>query len=185
MKRNTSLLLSFGLLVLACSCYRAWDGRPFGFAPQIAVALFSGAVIRDKKWSFLMPLLSMLLSDAFYQLLYVNGYSKIPGFYSGQAINYVLFVSLTVFGFMIRNFNVGRMALASLAAPTAYFILSNFQVWLGGGGYSRPKTFAGLMQCFADGLPFYGWSLAATALFSALFFGAWYALTRKQEQLAF
>ncbi|RYY63923.1 MAG: hypothetical protein EOO12_11055 [Chitinophagaceae bacterium] len=185
MKRNTSLLLSFGLLVLACSLYRVWDGRPFGFAPQIAIALFSGAVIREKKWSFLMPLASMLLSDTIYQLLYVSGYSKIPGFYEGQSINYVLFVSMTVFGFFIRNVNVGRIAGAAIAAPTAYFLLSNFQVWIGGGGYSRPKTFGGLMQCFADGLPFYGWSLVATAFFSALFFGSWYLMTRKEQQVAF
>jgi hypothetical protein len=185
MKRNTSVILSFGLLVLACSLYRVWDGRPFGFAPQIAIALFSGAIIRDKKLSFLMPLASMLLSDAFYQLLYVNGLTKIPGFYGGQAINYILFISMTVFGFFIRNFNIGRILGASIAAPTAYFILSNFQVWLGGGGYSRPKTFAGLMQCFADGFPFYQWSVVATIVFSAIFFSTWYAVTRKQEELAF
>lgn len=185
MKRNTSLLLSFGLLVLACSLYRVWDARPFGFAPQIAIALFSGAVLRDKKWSFLMPLASMLLSDAFYQLLYVNGYTKIPGFYSGQAINYILFVSMTVFGFFIRNFNIGRILATSLAAPTAYFLLSNLSVWIGGGGYGRPKTAAGLLQCMADGLPFYGGSLLATVLFSGLFFGSWYVLTNKQRELAF
>ena len=185
MKRNTSLLLSFGLLVLACSLYRVWEGRPFGFAPQIAIALFSGAIIREKKWSFLMPLASMLLSDAFYELLYVNGYSTMQGFYKGQALNYVLFVSMTVFGFFIRNNNIKRMTGAALAAPTAYFALSNFGVWLGSGGYGHPKTFAGLVQCFVDGLPFYGWSLAATTLFSALFFGSWYLMNRKQEQVAF
>jgi len=185
MKRNTSLLLSFGLLVLACSVYRVWDDRPLGFAPQIAIALFSGAIIRDKKYAFLMPLLSMLLSDAFYQLLYVNGVSKIPGFYEGQALNYVLFVSMTCFGFFIRSFNWRPIAVSALAAPTTYFLLSNFQVWISGGGYGRPKTFAGLMQCYADGLPFYQGSLMATVLFSAILFGVWFVMTRKQRELAF
>ncbi|TCJ12050.1 hypothetical protein EPD60_15960 [Flaviaesturariibacter flavus] len=185
MKRNTSVILSFGLLVLACSLYRVWDGRPWGFAPQIAIALFSGAIIREKKYAFLMPLASMLLSDSLYQLLYVNGLSKTPGFYGGQATNYVLFMAMTVFGFFIKNFNVGRILGASLAAPTAYFLLSNFLVWTGGGGYGHPKNFGGLMQTLADGLPFYGGSLAATVLFSGLFFSAWYAINQKQRELAF
>jgi hypothetical protein len=184
MKRKNSLILSFCLLVLACSLYRVFD-RPWGFAPQIAMALFAGAIIRDKKWSFLMPLASMLISDALYEVLFRAGVTKIYGFYSGQAINYVLVISMTVFGFMIRNFNVGRIAIASLAAPTAYFLLSNFQVWIGGGGYSHPRTFDGLMLTYTDGLPFYQGSLMATVLFSAIFFGAWYAIHNKHQELAF
>ncbi|RYZ22225.1 MAG: hypothetical protein EOO16_09890 [Chitinophagaceae bacterium] len=185
MKRNTSVILSFCLLVLACSLYRVWDARPWGFAPQIAIALFSGAIIREKKYAFLMPLASMLLSDSIYQLLYVNGLSKTPGFYGGQALNYVLFASMTVFGFLVKSFNVGRILGVSLAAPTAYFLLSNFQVWIGGGGYHRPKTFSGLMQCMADGLPFYGGSVLATVIFAGVFFSSWYAINQKQRELAF
>ena len=69
MKLNKSVLLSFGLLILAASLYRAWPDRPYGFAPQMAMALFGGAVIKDKKLAFLLPLLSMLISDLFYQVL--------------------------------------------------------------------------------------------------------------------
>ncbi|GAA4332807.1 DUF6580 family putative transport protein [Flaviaesturariibacter amylovorans] len=184
MKRNTSLILSFGLLVLACSLYRVFDGRPWGFAPQIAMALFSGAIIRDKKFAFLMPLLSMLLSDALYQVLYVNGLSSTPGFYGGQATNYALFLAMTVFGFFIKNIRVGSVLAASVAAPVFYFLLSNFQVWIGGGGYQRPKTFSGLLQCYVDGWPFFTGSLMATVFFSALFFGAWQLMTRRQQQLS-
>lgn len=183
--KSRSLLFSFGLLILACSLYRVWDGRPFGFAPQMAMAVFAGAVIKNKKLSFLLPLVSMFLSDGLYQLLYINGLSKIPGFYSGQITNYILFTSLTVFGFFIHSFNWKNIFAASIAAPTVYFLLSNFQVWMGGGGYARPKTFAGLMQCYTDGLPFYGYSLLATLLFSGLFFGAYYLVTKHDRQPAF
>jgi hypothetical protein len=96
MKLNKSLLLAFGLLVLSAALYRVWDGRPYGFAPQIAMAIFGGAVIKDKRWAFILPLLSMFISDALYHLLYVNGLSEIKGFYSGQWLNYLLFAGLTV-----------------------------------------------------------------------------------------
>jgi hypothetical protein len=185
MKLNRSLLLSLALLVIAASLYRVWDGRPLGFAPQFAIAIFSGAVIRNKKWSFLLPLASMFLSDALYQLLYVNGFSKIPGFYEGQMTNYILFTALTVFGFMIRSFNWKNIFVASVSAPTAYFLVSNLMVWTSGSGFARPKTFGGLMTCYADGLPFYGNSIIATLLFSGVFFGCYYMMTRKHSKQVF
>ncbi|MDB5253537.1 MAG: hypothetical protein JWP27_2706 [Flaviaesturariibacter sp.] len=178
MKWNKSLFLTFCLLILACSLYRVWDGRPFGFMPQIALAIFGGAVIKNKKYSFLVPLLSMFLSDAFYQVLYSNGLSKIPGFYEGQITNYLLFIALTVFGFFARSFRALPIAAVSIAAPTAYFLLSNFQVWIGGGGYGRTS----LLACYADGLPFYGWSLLSTLLFSGVFFGTYLLSSRSEKQ---
>lgn len=178
MKVNKSILLVFGLLVICASVYRVWDGRPWGFAPQIAMAVFAGAVIKDKKWAFLFPLFSMFVSDALYHLLYVNGYSQIPGFYEGQLTNYILFISLTVFGILIKKINWKTVSAATLAAPTAYFLISNFQVWAGGGGYNRPKTGEGLLMCYADGLPFYGMSLLATLVFSLLLFGTYYFIQR-------
>jgi uncharacterized membrane protein YhhN len=84
MKQSRSLVFVFILLIIIASVYRAWDGRPWGFVPQIAMALFGGAVIRDKKLAFVLPLLSMLLSDVLYEVLYRNGLSEIQGFYSGQ-----------------------------------------------------------------------------------------------------
>ena len=189
MKLNKSLLLSFGMLILACSLYRVWPDRPFGFAPQWAMAVFAGAVIKEKGWAFLLPLLSMLISDTIYQILYNNGTTQIWGFYEGQWSNYLLFASLTVFGFMIaKRITVARVLTASLAAPSAFFLISNFTVWAGGGGYSRPKTFEGLMMCYTDGVPFYQMSLLATPVFSAMFFGIYYLVNQKakkaKEQIA-
>lgn len=180
MKLNKSVLIAFGLLILACSLYRVWPDRPFGFAPQWAMAVFAGAVIKDKKWAFLLPLLSMLVSDTLYQVMYANGASQIWGFYGGQWLNYLLFGSMVVFGFLIaKRLNVVNVLDASLAAPSAFFLLSNFTVWIGGGGYHRPMTGAGLLQCYADGLPFYQTSLVATPLFSAVLFGAYFLATQK------
>lgn len=178
MKITKQVVVSFILLVVIASLYRIMPGRPFGFAPQIAMAIFGGAVIKDKKFAFLLPLLSMFVSDALYEVLYRNGVGNIQGFYDGQIVNYILFTSMTVFGFIIKKLNFTRIFAAALGAPTAYFLLSNFLVWAGGGGLQRPKTFGGLMLCFADGLPFYLWSVAATLIFSTILFGAYYLFTK-------
>jgi hypothetical protein len=181
MKISTNLIISFILLVVICSLYRIMPGRPFGFAPQWAMMIFGGAVIKDKKFAFLLPLLSMFVSDALYEVLFRSGVGNIPGFYEGQVTNYILFASMTVFGFIITKINIQRVLLAALSAPTAYFILSNLLVWIGGGGYNRPKTFGGLMTCYADGLPFYAWSLVSSIFFSAILFGA-YAVLKKPSK---
>ena len=156
-------------------------GRPYGFAPQIAMAIFGGAVIKDKKFAFLLPLLSLFISDALYELLYMNGIGNISGFYGGQLTNYLIFGGLTIFGFYIKNLNLKSIALASITAPTVYYIISNFLVWLSPmGGLMRPKTFSGLIMTLGDGLPFYPWSLAATVVFSALFFGSYFLMTKQE-----
>ncbi len=187
MKISKQVVISFILLIVIASLYRVMPGRPFGFAPQIAMAIFGGAVIKDKKFAFLLPLVSMFVSDALYEVLYRNGIGNIKGFYEGQVVNYVLFGSLTIFGFMIKKFNVSRIAVASFVAPTVYFLISNFMVWLSSSpdaGYQRPKTFNGLLMCYNDGLPFYPWSLASTFIFSAILFGAYYLLVRKEQAIS-
>lgn len=181
MKNTKQLAVSFILLIIIASLYRIMPGRPYGFAPMIAMAIFGGAIIKDKKFAFLLPLLAMFVSDGLYQLLYINGVGNIPGFYDGQVTNYILFGGLTVFGFFIKNFNIKRIALASITAPTVYFLISNFLVWASASplaGLGRPKTFSGLIMCYGDGLPFYPWSVASTFIFSAIFFGSYYLMTK-------
>lgn len=168
--------MAFGLLIVMGALYRVWDGRPLGFAPQIAMALFAGAVIKKKQWAFIIPLLSMLISDALYEVLYLRGMTEISGFYSGQITNYILFAGLVTIGFLIKKIKVLNVLLASIAAPTLYFFVSNFFVWFSGAGLMRPKTFDGLMMCYGDAIPFYHGSLAGTLVFSTILFGGFYVV---------
>jgi hypothetical protein len=196
MKLNRSVLLAFGLLILASSLYRAWPDRAFGFTPQIAMAIFGGAVITNKRLALLLPLLSMLISDVLYQVLYTNGLTEIRGFYGGQWLNYLLIAGLTLFGFLLKKITILRVAGFSMAGSVLFFLASNFTVWAGGGGFKRPKTAEGLMQCYADGLAFfrdygaipgfYGNLFLGDLFFCALLFGSYYLLTRtaKAERLA-
>ena len=190
MKINKSILVSFILLVVVSALYRAWDGRPFGFAPQIAMAIFGGAVIKDKRWAILMPLLSIFLSDLLYEVLYMNGLSSIKGFYfgEGQLTNYLLILGLTFFGFLMRRINILNVIAFTVSGSLLFFITSNFFVWLGGGGYARPKTCEGLLQCYNDALGFYreyglingfvGNILLGDLFFSFILFGSYYLLNK-------
>ncbi|MCW3092371.1 MAG: hypothetical protein JWP81_3440 [Ferruginibacter sp.] len=182
MKIDKSIIVSFIFLVLIASLYRIMPGRPFGFAPQIAMALFSGSIIKDKKFSFLLPILSMLVSDIIYEVLFSYNISPIAGFYDGQVLNYILFAAVTVIGFMIKKENLLHIAGGSVAGATFYFITSNFVVWIGGGlalnNLPYAKTWDGLMTCFAAGLPFYQASLYSTLFFSAILFGGYFLFNK-------
>ncbi len=146
------------------------------------MAVFAGAVIKDKKWAFIIPVLSMFISDLLYQVLYIGGLTAIQGFYEGQWQNYILFTLLVFVGFAIKKLNVLQIAAASLAAPTVYFIVSNFLVWASNGtnrGLDRPKTLNGLMLCYSDGIPFYQNKYSCNAGF--LCYSFWNVIISSEE----
>lgn len=180
MKRNTQLVTFFAVLIAISAIYRIipFDARPIWLGgPQLAIALFAGSLIKDRKWAFAVPLFSMLISDLLIQGLYAGGAVIYPGFYKGQAINYLFITLLTVVGFYINHKKVASVLGGMVAGPTMYFLLSNFAVWAAGGGLQRSKTFGGMMQCYADGLPFYGYSLMTMAVFGTLLFGGYRLLS--------
>jgi hypothetical protein len=184
---NRSLLLTFGLLVVVSAAYRVipYEMRPEWLgAPQLAMALLAGSVIKDRKWAFALPLASMLLSDILMEILHSYYPSVSAGFYSGQLLNYIFILSTTVIGFFISSRKPTEIAGGALAAPVVYFLLSNFAVWLGGGGLQRAKTMSGLLMTYADGLPFLKASLIGTMVFSAVLFGAYQLFSAKKRILA-
>ena len=192
MKLNRSNLLILFILILACALYRVWDSRPMGFAPQIAMALFAGSISKDKRFAFLFPVLSLLISDLIYQILYIQGLSTIKGFYSGQWQNYLLIASITIIGFFINKNKIGQIFIGSLAGAVYFFLISNFMVWVGGGwdinNQPYPRSFSGLMLCYTEALPFFKWSVLSTLIFNGIFFGSFYllgkSLLKKEMQTA-
>jgi hypothetical protein len=179
MKYAKYTLSSLLLLVLIAALYRVIPDRPWGFAPQFAMTLFCGTVIKDRKIALLLPLLSMFISDVLYQLLYIQGLTSIEGFYEGMIWNYIIFGSLTVIGFFINSNSVKSIFKGAVLSPTIYFIVSNFVTWISGGGLQRSKTLTGLMQAYVDGIPFYGNSLVATLVFGLILFGTNHLVIKK------
>jgi hypothetical protein len=182
MKRNNQFFFFFIAIIVLSAVYRVipFESRPVWLgAPQLALALFAGSVIKNRKWAFAVPLISLLLSDILMQVTHAAGLTPhYPGFYAGQFINYGLIALLTVVGFFVRPKQISSIIGGMVTAPTLYFLLSNFAVWVSGGGYMRPKTFGGLMQCYADGIPFYGYTLLSMAVFGFVLFGTYHLLQK-------
>jgi hypothetical protein len=182
--KTRRLILIFAALLVLSALYRLIPNRPWGFAPQIAMAMFSGSVVKDKRLSFLLPLGSMFLSDLLFQVLFSLGLSSLPGFYDGQWVNYILFTGLTVIGWFVSERNILHIAIGALVGPVLYFLASNAATWAAGAGWHRPHTGAGFLLAMEDGVPFFKGSLYATLLFSALLYGGYALLTRRRLAVA-
>lgn len=180
MKLNKPTLIYLVVLIAAASVYRAFDNRMWGFAPQIAMALFGGMAIRNKAWAFALPLFSLFISDVIYEILYTKGLTPIRGFYDGQLVNYIIMASVTLVGFLFNKVNIKNIVLGSLIAPVYFFLVSNFMVWLGVGVVFYERTWAGLVECFTAALPFFKGSVYSTFFFSAIFFGVYYLVNKNK-----
>ncbi len=168
-----------------------WNLTPVG-----ALALFAGARLRSR-WGCLVPLAVMALSD----LLLVRPLADLGmrAFSWGTPLIYAAFLAYAVLGRTLvgRSFSPLRIGGAAVLGAVVFFLLTNFAVWLLGDGLTYPKTWAGLLECYAMGIPFYRqgtapfflYTLGGDLFYSGVFFGL-YALAlhaaerRKAEQPA-
>src|SRR4051794_36316986 len=75
-----------------------------GFSCVMAVSMFAGLMIEDKPLAFLVPLVVLLTSDILLQVLHILNVFPFAGFYSGQIINYILFILLTLIAIGLKRF---------------------------------------------------------------------------------
>ncbi|HEX7846350.1 MAG TPA: DUF6580 family putative transport protein [Chitinophagaceae bacterium] len=185
MKFNGRLILfTLVLIVLATACkfFFGPDLDWSGFSPVIAIALFSGFIIKQKDWSFLLPLLALFISDAIIQLLFINKAFPYAGFYSGQWKNYLFLMSATLIGWILKGRSTTSLITGAIAAPTVFFLISNFSVWMG-QHVTYSKDFAGLLNSYTAGLPFYRNALVATVVFLPLILFAYNYIMRNKTAI--
>jgi hypothetical protein len=154
MKLNKSTVFLF-ILLIASAFLRLIPDMPAGLMPQAALALMGGALIKERKWAFVLPILSLFISDLAFYFLHNAGLTDKLGFYKGQWGVYLAFAAITLFGFLMKKVKVLNIFLYSIAASVFFFLVTNYITWEVGVGFGRPKTFEGLMQCYGDGLLFY------------------------------
>jgi hypothetical protein len=151
------------LLVIAAAASRVVP-HPWNFTPMIAIALFGGARI-ERGWLAGLAVLGCLAA----------GDLAIGVFpYAGMAWVYGSMLLVVLIGRLLRT-RTGLVAtlLGALGAGVAFFVITNFAVWLDGALYTR--TIAGLGECFVAALPFYRNQIVGDLVFTGALFGL-YAL---------
>src|SRR5260370_2111989 len=133
-------LLAFVLILLAAAVRIA--PHPWNFTPVGAMALFSGAVLKDRRLAFLFPLVVLFAGD-----LFIGFHKLIP-------IVYASFLMSVAIGFWLRERRtVARISLATLLGAIPFFLVTNFGVWQFLSGYSHDPP--GLPACYIAGVPFF------------------------------
>lgn len=186
MKVSGRLILFTGLLVTLATTCKYFFGPDLdwsGFSPVIAIALFAGMIIRRRDFSFILPLLALFISDMVIQVLYTQDLFPYAGFYAGQWKNYALLLSATLLGWALKGRSYGHLLAGGIAAPTVYFIISNFMVWQVSAHIIYPKNFQGLLTCYEAALPFYRNSLISTLVFLPVILVLYNYFTRKKAAL--
>ncbi len=164
-RQSLSFQILLALVVIFLAGALRFAPHPPNLAPIGAIALFSGAIIRDRRIAFVFPLLAFFARDLFI------GYHKLT------LIVCASFLFNVAIGLWLRDRrSVSRISLATLAGAIQFFLVTNFGVWLLLDTYA--KTSAGLVACYIAGLPFFWNTLAGDALYSALLFGG-YALAER------
>lgn len=186
MKSNGQLIVFTLVLVAlttACKYFFGPDLDWSGFSPVIAISLFAGFIMKQKDMSFILPLLALFISDLVIQFLYSQDLFPYTGFYAGQWKNYLILLLATLLGWLLKGRSNSSLLTGGIAAPTVYFLVSNFLVWQGTAEAVYTKNFSGLMTCYEAGLPFYRNSLIATLLFLPVVLFSYNYLTRKKAVL--
>jgi hypothetical protein len=132
--------------------------HPWNFTPVGAMALFAGAVIKNRRVAILFPLVALFAGDIFI------------GFHKLMPLVYASFLIDVALGYWIRNHRtLSRIGGITLLGAIQFFLITNFGVWAFLDGF--PRTAPGLIACYVAGVPLLLNTLAGDAFYATLFFG--------------
>jgi hypothetical protein len=151
---RTIVILS--MVVLAAALRVA--PHPWNFTPIGAMAICSGALVKDRRVAFLFPLMALFAGD-----LVVGLHKLIPVVYASFLIN------VLIGRFLEDNRSVARIGGATFLAALQFFVVTNLGVWAFLGSF--PHTGAGLLACYVNGVPLFWNTLAGDGVYAALLFG--------------
>ncbi len=175
-RTNNNFWLIIGL-VLAAVVFRVISNAfsLFNFTPIIAIALFAGARFEDKKWSVIIPLVTLFISDII--LAYMNNFNVL---HNTILFTYGSILLIILLGRLLNNstFNIVKTAGFSLISSLLFFAITNFGVWLFSNMYTL--NFAGLTKCFILAIPFLQRSITGDLFFVAVLFGIYELVHNKK-----
>ena len=135
--------------------------HPPNFTPIAAIALLSSKGFTNRWVVFLIPIVSLFISD-----LFIGLHATIPFFY-------ISFILIALLGMYVKKINIVSVLLSS----TIFFLVSNFGVWL----LYYPISTEGLVQCYTLALPFFLNTVLGDLVYGALLIYPFYALQRRNK----
>lgn len=164
--RNLVLIL----IIISAAILRILNVGKFGdwanFTPVGAIALFAGTYFRNRWTAYAVPLLILFLSDI---LVNYGYFGEVTLFYEGIVWVYLAFALMVLAGSFIKKVTVLNVFLAAIASVLIHWLITNFGVWLGGTLY--PQTWAGMVDCYVQAIPFERNLLLGNLAYGAILYG--------------
>lgn len=152
------------LMIVLAALSRLIPHAP-NFTSIEATAIFAGAMWGLSLSAFLVPVLSMLLTDLIF------------GFHSSMFFVYGSLALSVMLGAIALQKRTGlRILGCALLSSLIFFLVTNFGVWLGG---MYPQNTQGLIDCYVMALPFFRNQVTGDLVYSALIFASYELVHRK------
>ncbi len=161
-------VLPYILATMGMSIAPATTWYPWNFSPLMAISLFGGAMMAERRWSLLLPLGVMVASD--FGILLLTGDPDFV-FRPSQPLIYGCFALAAVGGWVLRSRPQVMTAIPlAIISEVLFFLITNFAVWFFGEGENYPMNLQGLSLCYTMGLPFLRRSLISTSMYALVLF---------------
>ncbi len=161
-------LIPYALHSLGVSIDPANTVYPWNFSPILPLCVFGAACFANRGVVYLAPMAIYFAGDLGIGL--ISGHAD-WALYAGQPVTYLSVALVVTCGFIARSQKSWqRIAAAGLGSAVLFFVVSNFGTWAFGGGARYPLTWAGLMECYVMGIPFFRNTLISMGIFLPLLF---------------
>ncbi len=175
------------LLILALTAFRLLvtfntDELHFAnFSSIGAVALFGGAYFKGNFKAFVLPLLSLFLSDFILSSTIFSKYSN--GFlYEGWYWVYIAFAMMVLVGkVLLRKVNILSFLASAVVITLIHWVVTDLGVWFKNLAYAQ--NFAGFWHVLVVAIPFEVRFIEGTLIYGAIIFGAFELLKEKYSIL--
>ena len=135
--------------------------HPPNFTPIAAIALLSSKGFVNRWVAFLIPIVSLFISDLFLGL-----HTTIPFVYGS-------FILIALLGRYVKKINI----LTILLSSSIFFLVTNLGVWL----LHYPISVEGIFQCYILALPFFLNTVIGDLVYGALLIYPFYALQKRNR----
>ncbi|MBN1463049.1 MAG: hypothetical protein JXQ69_06445 [Paludibacteraceae bacterium] len=170
-KKKIDLRFSVISSILLLAAISRLIPHPSNFSPIGGMALFGAAYYSKKYWAFIIPVLTMWLSDLVVNnVVYGQYFPQFVWFYEGYYWTYSAFLLITLVGLvLLKRIKLKNLLAATLSASLIFYLVSNFGVWFSTNMY--PKNISGLIACYVAGLPFLKNTLMGDFVYTTVLFG--------------
>lgn len=163
-KRNMKKEILFALGIVAIALLSRFIPHPPNFTPILAIALFGGAIFKNKTIAYSVTLGSMFVADLFL------------GLHESLWAVYLCLALFVFIGSQVKRKNSKSITLSAISSSVVFFLVTNFSVWAFTTLYTQ--NLAGLMTSYSMALPFLKWNLLSTLLYSGAMFGVYNLLEK-------